>query len=429
MYTIDKKDNEAVIHFTLPWDEIKASYEVAIADAAKNVTVKGFRKGHVPKDVAKEQVDRARILSDVVDDALRKEYYAMAQKEDVKLAGAPEVQVKKLAEGNDVEVEMRVALIPEITLPKDWKKIVQKTIKEQASEKKVIDDNDVDREVKHLAESRTEHIPVERAAADGDHVKIDFTVKQDGVVIEGGASKDHSLVLGKGAFIPGFEENVIGMKAGEEKTFDLQFPKDYHAKHLAGKKATFAVKLNAVEERKTPKVDDAFARSTGKDIKDLAMLKKNIREGMEAEQKQQAEESLRTALLDALTQKIDVELPQSMIKEELARMVGEMEQQIQMSGMTFDDYLAKMGKTRDDLEKEWTPQARKRILSALVLEKLGEELEIKPQSDEIEAEMNKTLAMYKGVADIEKQLDMKQLYNYTQGVLRNKKVFEELLKM
>jgi trigger factor len=428
-YTIEKKDLEAVVKIIIPWKKVKGDFDKLVKQSSKNVSVKGFRKGHVPADVAEKQVDRSRILSQVAENLLGKEYSEAVKKEELKIAGQPAVQMTKLAEKNDIEATLNIPLMPTIELPKNWKKTITKINKDFAKNKIEITNQEVDEELKTLANSRAAHKEVKRAAKDGDAVKVDFVVKQDGVIIENGTSTDHSLVLGKGVFIPGFEEEIIGMKAGEEKKFTLTFPKEYHAKHLAGKEATFEVVLKVVEERIAPKIDDDFAKSLGDKFKTLAELKKNLKEGMQKEKEKNNQEKRNNEYLTSLNQAIKIELPEQMVNDEIQRMMGEFNSQLEMSGMNFDDYVAKLGKTKADFEKQWRPDAEKRVINALLLEELGKVLEIEISSDEIEREMNKTLMQYKGVKDLEKNIDMRQLYGITQGILSNQKVFTELKKM
>jgi trigger factor len=428
-YKITKGD-DIEIDVTIPWSEAEVEFDKKMDDAVKNVSVKGFRKGAVPKEIAQNQVDKVKILTEVADNMLRGYYGEILEKESLKAIGAPRVSITKLAQGNDIEIKLTVAVLPDIELPKDWKKEIKKINEEHKKDAQIdITDKEVDDELKYVANSRAEHKEVDREAKEGDSVKVDFTVKQDGVIIENGTSTDHALILGKGVFIPGFEEEIIGMKKGEQKVFELEFPKEYHAKHLAGKMAEFDVTLKVVEEIITPKIDDEFAKSLGEQFKSLDDLKKSIKEGMENEKVKKQEEELRTEYLNKLAEIVEVEVPQMILDDEMQRMFGEFEQQLSQSGMTMDDYLTKIGKTRQDLEKEWAPQAKNRVVSALVLEKIADEDKIEIDSKDIEAEMNKTLAMYKGVQDLENNIDMGQLYEYTKGVMRNNAVFDMLEKL
>ncbi len=427
-YKIEEKEGKIVVNFEIPWSEIENDFNKSVKKASKNVSVKGFRKGHVPEDVAISKIDKSQILSEVVNIELTKQYNEIIKEGKYKFAGSPEVQVKKIAEGNTVEVDMIIELIPEIVLPKDWKKIIKKINEENAKDDVEVKDSDVENELKNLAESRAQLKEVDRKAKKGDSVKIDFVVKKDGAIIEGGTSKNHAIILGSGTFIPGFEDEIIGMKKDEEKSFELTFPKEYHAKHLAGAKAVFEVKLNVVEERIIPVIDDKFAKSLGKEITNLENLKKSMKEGMQKEKEEQLTEKKRTSILESLIEKVDVKVPKNMVQEETGVMIREMEQQIQMSGMTLDEYLEKVNKTVEDLQKDWTPQASKRIIGSLIMTKLGEELAIEVKTEEIEEEMNKVLTKYRGLEDIEKSVDTQQLYNYTKMTMINKKTFEDILK-
>lgn len=434
-YKIEQKDGNAEVAVTLAWSDLEKTFEQEIKTeterVAKGSDMKGFRKGHVPQDVAQSQVDRMRVLSGVVDGALRDELSAMLEKEKIKVAGSPQVNVTKLAEGNDVEVSVVMAMIPQVELPKEWKKIVGGVNAEHSKKEAevAVSDEEVDEEISRLAESRTKSEEVDRAAKDGDQVTIDFQVKREGVVIEGGSSTDHNLIIGKGAFIPGFEEEVIGMKASQEKTFTLSFPKEYHAADLAGQEAEFHVTLKKVEERVVPAVDDAFVATLGQTFATVDELKKNMKDGMLSERKKTAAEDRKTAYLEALSDKAEATISPVLIEEELNRMIGEMQQQMAQGGVDFSEYLVRMGKTEEGMREEWKPQALKRIVSAIILERMGEEFEIDPKSEDVQDEMNKTLATYGDMKELEGKIDMQEMYQYTKGIMRNNMVFDELEKI
>ena len=222
--------------------------------------------------------------------------------------------------------------------------------------------------------------------------------------------------------------NSISMKEGEEKTFELNFPEEYHQKDLAGKPATFNVKMNLVQERQTPEINDEFVKSLGK-FETLDELKKSVREGLEHEQGHAQKDKKREEYVEAVVKHSKVELPEILVHEEIHKMLDEFGQQTQMMGMTVDQYLEKIGKKKDDLERDWEPQAARRVISAMAIQEIAKQEEIKPESAEVEAEMNKTLQYYKGVKDMEKNIDMERLYNYSKNMLENEKVFEFLEKL
>ncbi len=428
-HTLEKKETGARIVVTIPWSEIVEDFEKHLSEAAAHVEVKGFRKGAVPHEIAERRVDRAAVLADVADAQLRTHYATIVRDEKLRAVGAPRVSVTKLAEGNAVEVMIDVTLLPTITLPRSWRGAIKKVNKEVRGHDHGVSDDDVTKELERVAASRATLTPVDRVAQDGDHVKVDFRVLQDGVAIENGTSTDHSLVLGTGVFIPGFEEQVIGMAVDENKTFELTFPAEYHAKHLAGRPATFEVTVKAVEERIVPALDDAFAQSLGEKFPTIVALRDNMKEGMVREAQEQHKEEVRAQYLDTLTDLVTVDVPEEIIAQERERMLGEFAQQVQMTGMTMDAYVEKLGKTRDELAASWTPQARKRVLSALILEQLAEDEDVQVDSAEVEQEINKMLSVYKNIADAQKNVDMPQLYEYATGMIRNSKVFAILEQM
>ena len=346
----------------------------------------------------------------------------------LEVIGAPQIELIKAKEENDLQYKVIVSVMPKIKIAEGYEKEIKKINKDFTNKPTEVDEKELELELEKLAASRVKLVTVNREAKNNDSVELDFKVLMGGVPIENGSSKKHSLILGKGVFIPGFEEKIIGMQAGDEKEFELTFPEKYHQKELAGKPATFQVKVNLVQERQIPEVNDEFAQSIG-DFKNLAMLKKSIQEGMKKEMLAKNKEEKRAQYLEAIVKKTSGELPDILIKEEVKKMMSELEYQLQSTGMNLDQYLAQLKKKKEDLMKDWEPQAKKRVLSALVLEKIAEDQKIEASSKEVETEMNKTMQYYKKVKDVEKNIDMKRLYNYSKVLLENERVFAYLEKL
>jgi len=411
------------------WDEWKNHLDEAIKKMSKEVKIQGFRPGKAPKNIVEQKVGKDTILNTAAESAIKKVYPQKIKNLEVEVIGAPEIKITKIAEGNDLEFEVISAVMPKVVL-KSWESGVKKVNKKYSEENNETTEDEIQKELEKLANSRAKLVTVKREAKKDDAVIVDFMVKVDNVPIEGGTAKDHNLVLGSNVFIPGFEDEVIGMKEGEEKTFELNFPKEYHEKNLAGKKAQFEVKLKLVQERQIPEIDDKFAASLG-DFKDLESLRKNIKEGLDKEKEFRAQEKQRADIVEVLVEeiKIEDELPEILIQEEVIKMLNELEGQIQQMGMNLNDYLAQMNKDVKDLTKDWEPQALKRIKSALALEEIIKEKEIEVAADLIEESMNKTLQYYKNVKDLKDKIDMKRLYDYTKGMLRNEEAFKILEKM
>lgn len=420
-------NSEIEIELSIPWKEWEKYLVLAVEDISKNIKIEGFRPGKAPKDMIEKKVGKETILNEAAEKAIRKNYSRVVLDEKLDVIGAPNVEILKLAEGSDLEYKIKTAVMPEVKM-ENWIDGVKKINKKQQEKKVEVSKEETKKELEKLANSRVQLITVNREARKDDSVEIDFQVSLGGVPIENGTSKKHNLILGRGVFIPGFEENVIGMNGGDEKEFELEFPKDYHAKDLAGRKATFKVKLNIVQERKTPQIDDAFAVSLG-NFKNLAELEKSIEDGILKEKETQKKEENRSEIVEFLIGEMKVELPEILIHEELHRMIGEFEAQLSGMGMNIESYLEKINKSREDLEKEWESQAQKRIKSALVLEEVAKQKEIEIASEKIEEEMNKLLAQYKGVKDLEKNMDMGRVYNYVKGMLTNEEVFVILEKL
>lgn len=405
----------------LPWEEWQGEIAHATEGMAKSVKLPGFRPGKAPKKMIEQRFGKQAIMVEAAEHVVSHSYAKALEQEKIDAIGQPEVKLGKVEEGQPFTYTIVTAVMPEVTLG-SWRDAVKKLNAEQKKKEVVVEEKDIMTELERLATMRAKLVTVNREARLGDNVLVDFTVKQNGVVIEGGKSEKHPLVLGKGVFIPGFEEELIGMKENDEKSFELTFPEEYHAKHLAGKPATFEVVLRLVQEREVPVIDDEFAKSLGK-FDSLDVVKENLKKGMLEEKKQQAKDAYRTDILDALVAKATIEYPQLLVDQELLRMTRDFEAQLQsMGGLTLDTYLEQMKKTKEDLEKEWLPQAKKRLAANLIIEFLAKDEAIEVPTEEVEAEMNKALQYYKNVKDIEKNIDMERLYSAVSGQLRNDKV-------
>ncbi|MFC1645459.1 trigger factor, partial [Patescibacteria group bacterium] len=422
---LEKSEIELVV--SIDWKDWSSFIDQSLEEIGKEVKIEGFRPGKAPKDMIEQKVGKDFILNDAAQKAIHKTYPEILAKEKIDAIGQPKVEILKIAEGNPLEYKVETTVMPEITLS-PWRAAVKKVNKENSTETVEVDEKDVDAELEKIAQSRAELVKVDRVAKDGDSIEIDFDASQDNVPIENGSSKNHNLVLGSGSFIPGFEEQLLGTKAGDEKEFELTFPKEYHAKHLAGKPTTFKVKVNAVQERKVPKIDDELAKSLGK-FENLKALKDVIIKGMTEEKNQKLNEKKRSDIVEEIVKLTEVEIPQMLLDEEISKMSQEFESQIQGMGMQMDQYLEQIKKTKEDLMKDWAPQAEKRIKSALALEEIVKTEEINVDAKDVEDEMNKTMQMYKDVKDAKKNIDMARLYNYTKGMLQNAKVFEMLEKL
>lgn len=421
--------SKAELHITLAWDEWKKEMDHAAEHMAKDVKIPGFRPGKAPRDVLEKRYGKEALLMEAAEHAVSHSYARALEQEKVDAIGQPEVKLEGVKEGEPLIYAITTAVMPEVKLA-EWKKAIKEVNAAHAKKMAAlaVEPKEIEDELNRLATMRAKFVTVARKAQLEDSVEVDFEVKQDGVVIEGGKSEKHPLVLGKGVFIPGFEEGIVGMQEGEEKTMTLSFPEDYHATHLAGKPAEFTVKLRLVQERQVPAIDDEFAKSLGS-FETLEAFKKTLSEGILEEKKNKGKEEGRTAILDALVSKATIEFPEILVAEELNRMTHEFQSQVEMMGIPFEQYLEHSKKSLDDLRKDWDEQAKKRLSAGIILEQLADEDEVEIDSKEVEEEMNNTLQYYKRVKDAEKNIDLERLYASTRGRLRNEKVFEMLEKL
>ena len=416
------------IKITVPRDQWEKYLDVVASEASMEIKIEGFRPGKAPRKMVEQKVGKGVLLNGAAEKAVQKSYVDFVTKEKLEVIGAPEVKIEKIEEGHDLEYTAVVAVAPEVKIKDSYKKAVKKINENYKDKKAEATDDETQLELEKLANSRVKLVTVNREIKNNDSAEIDFTVLVDGVPIEGGTSKKHPMVIGKGVFIPGFEENLIGMKAGEEKEFELKFPADYHKKDLAGKPAVFKVKINLVQERQTPAVDDDFAKSLGS-FENLEALKKNVREGMLEENQKKLKDQKRTEYIEKIIENMSVDLPEVLTHQEIHQMLQEFEQQLQMMGMNMEQYLGHLKKNKKELEKDWEPQAEERVKSAMALKEIAKLEEVAIDSKEIEEEMNKTLQYYKNVKNIEKNIDMERLYNYTKSMMENEKVFECLERL
>lgn len=288
----------------------------------------------------------------------------------------------------------------------------------------------------YLQNSRAKIITVNRPAKKNDRVEIDFEVRQAGVKLEDGTSKNHPLILGQGRFLPGFEKKLEGMKSGEEKEFSLKTPADWPIQKIANKNLDFRVKMNLVQERDLPALDDEFAKSLG-NFESLNNLKKSIREGILKEKEIKERERIRIELIEKVAQESEIEAPDILIRQEIEKMLAEFRASITSLGLDFEIYLRESKKTIDDLKKDWQKQAEKRVRIALCLREIAEKENIEVSDEEVKEQINEDLKHYPNVEEVEKNIDpspsaeggrvdLNALKEYTKNVLRNEKVFELL---
>ncbi|HDQ23193.1 MAG TPA: trigger factor [Candidatus Uhrbacteria bacterium] len=406
--------NQIEFTVTIPNSELKPFLVKAVEKLSQQTKIEGFRPGKVPYEILKQKIGEMTILEEAAGLAVEKSYIEIATKEKIEPLGSPKVDFEKLAPENDFVYKATVDLIPEVKLG-DYKsiKLKEKEIK--------ITDEQISKVIEEVRQSRAKEALADKTAENGDKVEIDFDVFRDNVPIEGGAQKKYPMIIGSSHFIPGFEENLISLKANEEKEFELKFPEDYHNKSLAGKPAKFKVKILGVYKREIPEINDEFAKELGQES--LTKLKEQIKHNLEHEEHHKEEEKIERELLEKIIERSEFsEIPDILIDAETKKMIQELESNIAMQGLKFEDYLKHLNKTPDQLKLDFVPQAIKRVKGALLMRQIffAEKIEIKEA--EIDKELEKMKNMYQQNPEIIQQLDSPQYRDYVRNMIGNQKV-------
>ena len=390
MKTTVKKlsDTKVELTISLGSEELSAAEQVALTKMAADMKVPGFRKGKVPISVAAKHVNPAALQEQTLDNALSKAVAEAFMAEKIQALDRPAVDVKKFVPGQELEFTAEVEIIPPVKLG-NYKKL---KAKRQAVK---VEDKEVEEIITRMRENFTEKTEVKRAAKEGDEAVIDFTGKKDDVPFDGGAAKGFALKLGSGQFIPGFEEGVVGHKAG--KTFDLKltFPKDYHAKELAGADVVFTVTLHKVNELSLPEVNDEFAAKCGP-FTSADELKADIKREITAQKEREADEKLKDELVGELAEASKVALPELLIDDQVRSIEQDLMQNLMYRGLTLDSYLQTQKFTdKDDWRaKEARPAAEKRVKAGLVLAELSKELGVEVSHEELSAQIEAMKQQY-----------------------------------
>lgn len=415
--------------FSVPAEEFEKLSTRTATELSAKMKFDGFRAGKVPEKMVVETIGEEIFLAEMTERAVKKFYVDGILDEKIPVIGSPEVKIVSQGRNQDLIFEAEISVYPTVQL-NDWKKAAQKALAQFSDEKIGVEEKEVQKELNFLANQRSKTALVDRACQLGDQAEIDFEVFKDGAIIEGGVAKKHLLVLGENKFIPGFEEELVGLKAGEEKEFKLKFPKQYHSQFLAGQECLFKVKVTAVWERILPEINDEFAKGIGR-FENLEKLSANIREGIQQEKENELLNKKQMAVLENLVAVCSVELPEVLVVSETEKMLGELAGRLAMMGMKKEDYFLQTGTTEEDLKKKWqTKEAVSRVKAGLVIAQIAKEERIEPENEEVEEKMNLFLQYYKNTGAIEKnQVDLKGLYERAKGELINQKVLEHLLKL
>lgn len=372
-----------VAHIELDATELGVYIEDAKKRIAQEVTVEGFRKGKAPKHLVEQKVSPEAIRSEALELALEGSFSAAVEQEKWDVQKTSDLKIER-NDATGLRYELHIHVWPSVALP-DFAEmsIPRKEV--------VVSDGEIDEALDTVRNMRATFLDKVEAAMSGDRCEVDFDATMDGVLIEGGSSRNHPLVIGGKNFMPGFEEELVGLAAGDTKTFSLVAPDDYYEKKIAGKKVDFTVTMRRVQSVLKPAADDVFAASLGS-FTNLGQLKESLRGGIENEKKAKEQQRLRLAILDAIIEKVKVPAPTEMAKEELDDMVHRFGHDLQERGTDLSMYLARMKKTEDALRKDWMPEAERQVRIRLVLREVAKQQKISVPSSELDVALNETIA-------------------------------------
>ena len=425
MKTTVKKLSETKVVLTIVVDrtELEAAEQVALKKMSRDVKVPGFRKGHVPLSVVAKNINPNALQEETLDNALSKAVAEAFVGEKIQAIERPEVEVKKFVPGDTLEFTAQATILPAVKLP-DYQKL-----KTKRAEVKVVD-ADADDIITRMQENFAEKTKVDRAVKDGDEVVMDFIGKKDDVEFDGGKAEDYSLKIGSGQFIPGFEEGIVGHKAGDKFDLELKFPKDYHAKELAGQKVTFSVELKTVNESKLPELNDEFAAKCGP-FTSMDDLRKDILREVKEQKSRDSEEKFKDELVGELADKIKVELPEILVDDQVRSIEQDMQQNLTYRGLELDSYLSTQGfSDKDDwLAKEVRPAAERRVKAGLVLAELSKELKIDVSHEELSAQIETMRQYYGKDAKTAKQFDNPDVHRDIANRLITDKTIAKLVEL
>lgn len=417
MKTTVKKlsDTKIEIKITLDAKDLAPAREKAIEQLAKEVKVEGFRKGKVPTDVAAKFIPDNDLNESTLDFAIRMTALQAFTENKQSPIAIPQVNLIKYVPGETVEYTATADILPEVKLC-DYKNL---KIKMEAA---TVADKDIDDVLNNIAKSYAEKKAVKRAAKEGDEVIIDFVGKKDGEAFKGGTAKDYHLPLGSHTFIPGFEEGIVGHEPGDKFDLNLTFPKDYGMKDLAGAKTVFEVLLKQVNEVENAKLDDELAKKCGP-FKTLNELKKDIKKNLQAQNDYRVEEKYKDELIKAVVEKSKIPTPEILIKDQLRFIEDDITRNAASHGLTFDDYLAETGQTREDWEKEASKTAEARVKASLALQIIARDNKITVKDELVEAKLAELRDVYKKSPEA-----LKNLKDPNVAVdIRNRLIIEETI--
>lgn len=408
------------ISFEVPWEEALPYLEEAAKDISKAKPLPGFRPGHASYEDIKRAHGEMAILESGIERIVRSAYVKTVLAEKLNTVGSPSIDMDALTPGQTIKFTTKVSIVPTITKLADYSACKVKKTKTEINEAQV------EEAIDQMRKMRAEDIKVERAATLDDMVMIDMEMLHDNVTLEGGKGADYRVYLSEPHYIPGMAEQLVGLKEGEEKTFVLPFPENHYQKHLAGKDIKFITKAKGVFERKMPTANDEFAKAYG--LESIEILRSKLKENLVNETESRAAEAAEIEMLETLVNASTFgDVPDVLINEEVNRMMKELESGIEEQGMTMENYLSSIKKTKDDLKLDFIQQAIRRINTAILIKEISVKEKLDVTEEEIDAEIDTILEQVPADDAASRERVISPEYReYVSIQMRNRKAIEFL---
>ncbi|MDW8554006.1 trigger factor [Staphylococcus xylosus] len=394
-----REGNEGVLTVTVPAEKVDKAIDQAFKKVVKQINVPSFRKGKVPRPIFEQRFGVEALYQDAVDILLPEAYGEAIDETGIKPVDQPEINVTSIEKGSEMTFEANVVVEPEVQLG-DYKGLeIEKQNVELTDEEL---QESIDHQLGHLAEMVVKE---DGAIENGDTVNIDFDGYVDGEQFEGGQAEGYDLEIGSGSFIPGFEEQLVGVKTGEEKDVNVTFPEEYHAEELAGKEATFKTKVNEIKFKDVPELTDEIANELDAEANTVDEFKENLRKRLTEQKETDAENNQKEEAISKASNNATIDVPEAMINTELDRMVQEFGQRMQQQGLNLETYFQISGQDESQLREQMKDDAEERVKTNLTLTAIADAEEVEVSDDDIDKELEKMSGQFNiSVEDIKQTL-------------------------